>query len=78
MLKVYTNIYCPDWIMARKFLDSTGVEYTMTDVDVDHDGESLITALNGGKRVVPTFELDGVYYFNPTLLELANLLSIDK
>ena len=64
--------------MARKFLDTNGVEYIVSDVDIDHESESMIMTKNSGKRVVPTFEIEGMFYFNPSLLELARLLNIDQ
>lgn len=48
------------------------------EINIDDDAEAaaLVMNHNGGKRRVPTFEIDGVFHGNPRLSKLAELLGI--
>lgn len=62
--------------IARKFLDSKGVEYEMIDVDADEDAAHQVMEWNNGNRTVPTFEIDGAVYTNPSRQQLTELLKL--
>lgn len=61
-LVMYSTPWCPDCRRAKTFLRERGVAFREINVDQDADAEELIMRVNDGRRVVPTFEVDGRYF----------------
>jgi len=58
---MYAVSWCGDCRVARKFLDSHGVEYT--EIDVDHDrAASAELVRRVGKRAIPQLVIDGEWF----------------
>jgi mycoredoxin len=58
-IKMYTTAWCSDCRQAKRFLKESGIVYEEINIE-EHDGAAeLVMRLNGGKRKVPTFEIDG-------------------
>ena len=58
-IKMYTTTWCSDCRLAKRFLNESGIAYEEINIE-EHDGAAeLVMQLNGGKRKVPTFEVDG-------------------
>lgn len=58
-IKMYTTAWCGDCRNAKRFLKERGIAYEEIDIE-QHDGAAeYVMKLNGGKRKVPTFEVDG-------------------
>lgn len=58
-IKMYTTTWCSDCRQAKRFLNEHGIAYEEINIE-EHDGAAeLVMQLNGGKRKVPTFDLDG-------------------
>ena len=74
-ITVYSTTWCPDCHRAKAYLNSKGVEYTEIDIEKQPDTAAIVRAHNNGKNVVPTFEIDGSYYGNPSLSDLGKLLA---
>jgi len=72
MVKMYTTDWCPDCLRAKRFLSERGIEVEEINVDESADAEDLILRVNDGRRVVPTFDLNGEFFscspFDPYLL----------
>ena len=58
---MYTTTFCGDCRAARAFLDEHNVEYTLINIENDHEAVKLVMRVNNGKRSVPTFDIDGQY-----------------
>lgn len=58
VLTVYSATWCPDCLVAQRFLDKRGVKYNLVDIDQNPDAVDIIIAAKG-KRVVPTLEYKG-------------------
>ena len=75
-IQVYTTHWCPDCWRAKRFLREHGIEFGEIDIEQDPDAERLVKEKNQGKARVPTFEIDGTYYGNPTIPELARITGV--
>ena len=75
-VRVYTTQWCSDCWRAKQFLREKGVEFSEIDIEQDDEAVELVMAKNDGKRRVPTFEVDGTYYGNPTIPELARIVGV--
>lgn len=75
-VRVYTTQWCSDCWRAKRFLREKGVEFTEVDIEQDAQAVELVMAKNDGKRRVPTFEVDGTYFGNPSIPELARIVGV--
>jgi thioredoxin reductase (NADPH) len=66
-VSVYGSRTCPDTTRATGFLDSEGVPYEFKDLDESPEFNDYIAGLNGGKRVMPTIQVENDFLFNPDL-----------
>ena len=76
-MRMYTTSWCPDCWRAKKFLKSKRIAFEEISIDQDLEAAELVMNHNLGKRRVPTFEIDGEFYGNPPLSELARLVGVD-
>ncbi len=75
-IQVYTTHWCSDCWRAKRFLRENGIGFSEIDIEQDEAAERLVVEKNAGKRRVPTFEIDGIYYGNPTIPELAGIVGV--
>lgn len=76
-LTVYGATWCPDCRQAKQFLGEQRVHYTWVDIEQDRDGQALVEAANGGKRIIPTIVFpDGSLLVEPSNAQLAAKLGI--
>lgn len=76
-LTMYTTNWCGDCWRAKHFLKSNKIEFEEINIDRSQEAAQLVMDHNQGKRRVPTFEIDGAFYGNPPLRELARLLGVE-
>ncbi|MEM7483105.1 MAG: glutaredoxin family protein [Acidobacteriota bacterium] len=74
-ITVYSTTWCADCRRTKAFLDQQGVAYREIDIEQDEAAAELVMKHNDGKRRVPTLEVAGAYYGNPTIPELRSILS---
>ena len=75
-IKIYTTNWCPDCFRTKGFLKLKGIAYEEVNIERDPEAARLVMTHNGGKRRVPTLEIDGKFYGNPGLGELAEALGV--
>ena len=75
-IKMYSTQWCADCRRAKNFLNEQGIEFTEIDIENDDGAAELVMRENGGKRLVPTFDIDGAFYGNPNIPELAGILGV--
>jgi glutaredoxin len=63
---VYGSRTCPDTTRALEWLDSNQVQYEFKDLDVSPELNGYVADLNGGKRVMPTIQIDNEILINPS------------
>ena len=74
-VSVYGSHSCPDTNRATRFLDAKGIPYEFKSVDDFPEYNDYIADLNGGKRVMPTVQIDNEVLINPTDDDLTAALS---
>lgn len=75
-IRMYTTQWCSDCWRAKRFLAENQVEFDEIDIERDEQAMEVVVEKNGGKRRVPTFEIDGAFYGNPSIPELAGLVGV--
>ena len=58
-IKMYTTAWCGDCRTAKRFLNERGISYEEIDIEQQEGAAEYVMKINGGKRKVPTFEVDG-------------------
>ena len=58
-IKMYTTTWCGDCRNAKRFLDARGIRYEEINIEETEGAAEYVMSVNGGKRKVPTFEVDG-------------------
>ena len=74
-IKVYGADWCSDCVIAKRFLDSKGVEFEYIDITDNQQAIALVEEINNGKRVIPTLIVDGVSFTNPGINGLMKILA---
>ncbi|MEM7586704.1 MAG: glutaredoxin family protein [Acidobacteriota bacterium] len=74
-LTIYSTTWCPDCHRAKAFLDSKEVAYREIDIESTPNAADLVASHNDGKHRVPTIEIDGRFFGNPSIRELKDLLA---
>ena len=70
-ITVYGSTTCPDTRRARQYLDAHQIAYEFKDVDQAPEYNDYIAGLNGGKRVMPTIQVNNEVLINPDDAALA-------
>jgi glutaredoxin len=70
-VSVYGTETCPDTVRAQQFLEAQGIPFEFKDLDQFPEFNAYIADLNGGKRVLPTIQVENDFHFNPDLDDLA-------
>lgn len=61
-VKIYTTSWSTDCNKAKQFLDDEGVFYEEVDIEESVEAARLVEKANKGKRIVPTFDVDGTVF----------------
>ena len=61
-VKVYIISWSADCVQAKQFLDDEGIFYEEIDIEVSPAAARFVESANGGRRVVPTFDVDGTVF----------------
>lgn len=75
-IQIYTTQWCPDCWRAKRFLKENEVVFDEIDIEQDEQAVQLVMEKNDGRRTVPTIEIDGAYYGNPSIPQLARIVGI--
>lgn len=73
---MYTTSWCGECFRAKRFLKAKQVTFEEINIEEDDQAAQLVMQSNGGKRRVPTFQIDGAFHGNPSLDELAVLVGV--
>lgn len=74
----YGADWCPDCRRAKRFLQDNGQYFQFVDVDTDNAAADKVTKINNGKRIIPTLEIAGLAYSNPSNVQLTEILGLNK
>ena len=70
-VSVYGSRQCADTTRTLQWLDAHQVQYEFKDLDESPELNDFVADLNGGKRVMPTLQIDNGILINPSERELA-------
>ena len=73
---MYSTSWCGFCHRVRRFLDDNEVMYTEIDIEEHEDAALQVEQWNRGNRTVPTFDIDGQGYTNPSRVQLRELLGL--
>ena len=71
---MYSADWCSDCRIAKKYLDEHNILYELIDVSKDPVAADYVRSVNGGKRIIPTFDIDGQIHTNPGINGLVKLI----
>ena len=72
---MYSADWCSDCRIAKKYLDEHNIEYELVDISKDPATADYVRSVNGGKRIIPTFDIDGQIHTNPGINGLVKLIT---
>jgi glutaredoxin len=81
---MYSTQWCGDCHRARLFLHRHDIAYDEIDIDAKASAAQQVIEWSGGRRVIPTFEIENelkgerVILHNPPLAVLAKTLGIEE
>ena len=73
-IKMYSALWCPSCVSAKKFLDEKNIDYEHIDITENEDAGEVVQKLNNGKRIIPTFIIDSKVYTNPGISRLSEII----
>lgn len=62
-VRIYTTRHCSDCRRAKRFLDEKGVPFEEVNIEEVPEAAEFVLAANRGRRCVPTFEMDGRFFY---------------
>jgi glutaredoxin len=73
-VKMYSANWCPDCQAMVSFLDKHDVPYQIINVDKNMEAIDNLKKICDGKRIVPTLEVEGKVFINPSFDDIGNFL----
>jgi glutaredoxin len=73
---LYSAPWCGYGRVAKRFLDDQQVPYTEINVDEDEAAARRVEQWNNGNRIIPTLDIDGAIYTNPSPAQLRQVLGL--
>ena len=66
-VKMYSADWCHDCKAVLSFFEEKNIDYKVINVDTDPKAIERLKQLCDGKKIVPTLEINGKVYINPTI-----------
>jgi mycoredoxin len=73
-IKMYSTTWCGDCRVAKRFLSEMNIPYEEVNIEHVEGAAEIVMNHTGGRRVVPTFDINGKLYSNPRLSELRKII----
>ena len=65
-IRMYATSWCNDCRRARQFLSVRNLPFEEIDIEEHPDAEEFVKRANGGRRKVPTFDVNGrIFHCSP-------------
>jgi thioredoxin reductase (NADPH) len=61
---MYCTGWCPDCRRARVWLKARNLDFVEVDIDTNPEAANQVKQWAGGKRITPTFDIDGQIVIN--------------
>ena len=73
-VKMYSADWCHDCKAVLSFFEEKNIDYKVINVDSDPKAVEKLKQLCDGKKIVPTLEINGEVYINPTIDTLKSII----
>ena len=73
-VKMYSADWCHDCKAVLSFFEEKNIDYKVINVDSDPKAVEKLKQLCDGKKIVPTLEINGKVYINPTIDTLKGII----
>ena len=73
-VKIYSADWCHDCQAILSFFEKQNIDYKVINVDTDPKAIEKLKRLCGGKKIIPTLEINGKVYINPTIDTLTSMM----
>jgi len=73
---MFTTTWCGYCKGTKRYLDSKGITYEEIDIEQNPEYGEAIEQASGGFRTVPTLEVRGKLYVNPSRTEMDGLFGV--
>jgi len=73
-VKMYSADWCYDCKAVLSFFEEKNIDYKVINVDSDPKAVEKLKQLCDGKKIVPTLEINGKVYINPTIDTLKSII----
>src|SRR5688500_12900347 len=74
VITMYSTTWCGYCRRLKRQMEDAGIAFQVVDLDENDGFDDRIIAKTGGYRTVPTLEIGGELYVNPTLREVQEAL----
>jgi mycoredoxin len=73
---LYSAPWCGYCRISNRFFDEPGMPYTEINIDEDEEAAQRVAQWNNGNRTIPTLDIDGTIFTNPTPAQLRQALGL--
>ena len=73
-VKMYSADWCHDCKAMQTFFEEKNIDYKVINVDFDPGAIEKLKQLCGGKKIVPTLEINCEVYINPPIDTVKGLI----
>jgi mycoredoxin len=73
---LYSAPWCGYCRIAKRFLTENNVSYTEINIDEDEEAARRVEQWNNGNRTIPTLDIDGSIFTNPSPAQLRQVLGL--
>jgi mycoredoxin len=73
---LYSAPWCGYCRIAKRFLTENNVSYTEINIDEDEEAARRVEQWNNGNRTIPTLDIDGNIFTNPSPAQLRQVLGL--
>ncbi|MFN8526124.1 MAG: glutaredoxin family protein [Chloroflexota bacterium] len=73
---MYTTTWCGFCVNTKRYLNSKGIAFTEVDIEEHPEYGERIEQASGGFRTVPTLEIDGKLYVNPSRKQIDEAMTV--
>lgn len=74
-VKMFSADWCVDCQNMLNFFEQNNIVYQVVNVDKDETAIDELKSICGGKRIVPTLDIEGKYFINPSIREVSEYIN---
>ena len=73
-IKIYGADWCADCVNLKKLLTSKGIDFEYVLITDNQHAIDFVKKKGKGKTIIPTLEIDGKIYINPSIYALMKII----